>query len=31
MRSAALMCFSRIYRYPALNQGLFQCSDNPGF
>jgi hypothetical protein len=25
------MCFSGIYRYPALNQGLFGCSDNPGF
>jgi hypothetical protein len=25
------MCFSGLYRYPAANAGLFQCTDNPGF
>ena len=25
------MCFSGLYRYPAANSGLFQCTDNPGF
>jgi hypothetical protein len=25
------MCFVGMYRYPAANAGLFECSDNPGF
>lgn len=25
------MCFTGLYRYPAANAGLFQCTDNPGF
>jgi hypothetical protein len=25
------MCFAGLYRYPALGEGLFQCTDNPGF
>ncbi|MGN6107116.1 MAG: monooxygenase [Kofleriaceae bacterium] len=25
------MCFAGLYRYPAMNSGLFQCTDNPGF
>ncbi len=24
------MCFTGMYRYPAKNAGLFQCTDNPG-
>ncbi len=25
------MCFSGLYRYPAANAGLFECTDRPGF
>jgi hypothetical protein len=25
------MCFAGLYRYPALNEGMFGCTDNPGF
>ncbi|NVB77102.1 MAG: hypothetical protein HOV81_01790 [Kofleriaceae bacterium] len=25
------MCFAGLYRYPAQNAGLFQCTDQPGF
>jgi hypothetical protein len=25
------MCFAGLYRYPAANAGLFECTDNPGF
>ena len=24
------MCFAGLYRYPAANAGLFQCTDQPG-
>jgi hypothetical protein len=26
----AEMCFTGMYRYPVLGQGVFHCTDNPG-